>query len=469
MARGLPEGADRSSHILAVLLALGDARRLTNAQLPGARAVYREAAELAHAEGAPADLARAALGLLEAEIWSGRPARESIGMREAALDIAGAAAGPERSRLLSGLGIAVHSLGDFERATALLTEAAGLARRCGDRGALYGALARQNTVAVGRGCAASRFPERRRTLDEIATLAGELYDSKAQLLWGFGPAAAYLEMGDAAGFAASLTHFREYFSKHRISAFDFGLAGADAMHAILLGEFAAAERLAERALEIGRDVQGDLAAGVYGVQMFTIRREQGRLAEVAPLFRRFLDENPGDAAWRPGLALIASDLGFAEAARKAFAEMASAGFAFPADAKRGLTLSYLAEVCTRLDDSLEAERIYEQLLPYRDNAILAPVATVCCGAAGRYLGMLARVKREWAAADEHFEAALEMDGRLHAWPWLAHTKHEFALALTARGRPPDQGRARLLLAEAAASAERLGMPALQQKIRSLTH
>ena len=49
-------------------------------------------------------------------------------------------------------------------------------------------------------------------------------------------------------------------------------------------------RLADQALTVGRDVQGDLAAGVYGVQMFTIRREQGRLAEVAPVFRRFLDE-----------------------------------------------------------------------------------------------------------------------------------------------------------------------------------
>jgi len=80
----------------------------------------------------------------------------------------------------------------------------------------------------------------------------------------------------------------------------------------------------------------------------------------------------------------------------------------------------------------------KQLLPYRDNAILAPVATVCCGAAGRYLGMLAGVMGEWTAAEEHFEAALEMDERLHAWPWLAHTKHEFALALTARGRAADQ-------------------------------
>src|SRR5262249_25631776 len=164
------------------------------------------------------------------------------------------------------------------RVAALFGEAAEVARRCGDRQALYAALVRQNTAAIGHGCSASRFPERRRLLDEIASLAGDAYDSHEYLAWGFGPAAAFLEMGDGASYVAALTHFREYASKHRISTFEWGLASADAMRAILLGEFAEADRLADRALEIGRDVQGELATGVYGVQMFTIRREQGRLA-----------------------------------------------------------------------------------------------------------------------------------------------------------------------------------------------
>src|ERR1700751_3889233 len=75
--------------------------------------------------------------------------------------------------------------------------------------------------------------------------------------------------------------------------------------------------------------------------MFTIRREQGRLAEVAPVLRRFLDQNPQDVAWRPGLALIASDLGFQEAARKAFEDFAARDFAFPVDAKWSLTIRTL--------------------------------------------------------------------------------------------------------------------------------
>jgi tetratricopeptide (TPR) repeat protein len=469
MARGLPEGADRSREILALLLALGDAQRLTSAQLVEALATYKEAAELARAEASPADLARAALGAHYAEVWISKLTHETADLLEAALHGLGEKDSGDRSRVLSALGWTFHILGHPERATTLATEAAAVARRCGDRRALYHALSRQNFAFVGHPCPASHFAGRRRALDEELALLEEFGGPEPGLVFGFNPVATYLEMGDYEGFTVSLTRFGEYSSKYRISAFEWGLTSADAMRAILLGEFSEAERLADQALEIGRDVHGEMAAGVYGVQMFTIRREQGRLAEVAPLFRRFLDENPRDAAWRPGLALIASDLGFAEAARKAFAEMASVGFTFPADAKRSLTLSYLAEVCTGLGDALEAERLYEQLLPYRDNAILAPVATVCSGAAGRYLGMLAGVMGEWSAAEEHFQAALDMDERLHAWPWLAHTKHEFALALTARGRAVDQSRAEALFAAAAASAERIGMPALQQKVRSRRH
>ena len=101
--------------------------------------------------------------------------------------------------------------------------------------------------------------------------------------------------------------------------------------------------------------------------------------------------------------------------------------------------------------------------------VIAPATTVCCGSAARYLGMLAATLGDWAAAEEHFAAALAMDEQLQAWPWLAHTKYEFALMLRARGRPCDHDRAAELIAAAAASAERIGMPALQQKIRSWQH
>src|SRR5262249_10034426 len=210
---------DRSRQILVLLLALGDAQRLTHAQLAEAVETYQEAAELAGAEGSPTDLARAALGLQETGIWIGRPAHDSVGLLEAALACSGSADSPDRSRLLAALAMALFSLGDSHRVSALLAEAAQVARRCGDRQALYGALVRQNTVEIGYGCPASRFAERRRILDEIAPFAEETYETGTHLLWGFGPAAAYLEMGDYESFAATLAQFREYSSKHRISTF----------------------------------------------------------------------------------------------------------------------------------------------------------------------------------------------------------------------------------------------------------
>jgi hypothetical protein len=83
--------------------------------------------------------------------------------------------------------------------------------------------------------------------------------------------------------------------------------------------------------------------------------------------------------------------------------------------------------------------------------------------------MLASVLGDWPTAEEHFEAALAIDERLDAWPWLAHTQHEFAAALVTRGAHGDRSRAVSLLAAAAQTAQRLGMTSLQRKIRPLGH
>jgi tetratricopeptide (TPR) repeat protein len=371
---------------------------------------------------------------------------------------------------MSRLGQARFALGEFERGVALMREATNLARRLDDARALFDALICEWTTTAGEPRSAGEFPELRRNCDD--TLAAAEKTGEPHLIGRALARAipAFLEMVDIAGFEAVVTRLHAMGVRdQRSTTQEYVALSASTLLEILHGNFVEAERFAEMALEAAHEIHAEVAHGVYGVQMFTIRREQGRLAEVAPLLRRFLDENPHDTAWRPGLALIASDLGFRDAARKAFEGLAATGFAFPIDAKRNLTLSYLAEVCARLGDADRAERLYELLLPYRDVALVVPIATVCCGSNARYLGMLAGVMEDWDAAEEHFQAALAMDEQLQAWPWLAHTKHEFALVLAARGRAADHNRAEALFAAAAASAERIGMPALQGKIQSRRH
>jgi tetratricopeptide (TPR) repeat protein len=242
------------------------------------------------------------------------------------------------------------------------------------------------------------------------------------------------------------------------------VTGAQAMQAILAGDFALAECKAEESLAMAESVDAKFAAGVYGMQMFTIRREQGRLAEVAPLLKQFVDEHPYNATWRPGLMLIASDLGFEAQASRNLAQLTESESCIPMDSKRLVTLTYLAEVAARLREIEHAERVYAFLLPFRDQVVTVPVFTVCCGSAARYLGVLAGALGDWSAAEEHFEYALRMDERLRAWPWLAHSRHEFAVMLSARNRKGDRARAADLLATAAATAKELKMFALLQRI-----
>src|SRR5262249_5445325 len=228
-------------------------------------------------------------------------------------------------------------------------------------------------------------------------------------------------------------------------------------------------KLAEEAFEIGQNTAGEHVEGIYGMQMFTIRREQDRLGEVAPIIKRFVDESPDQSVWRPGFALIACDLGFSDSARRSLAQLDELGFAFSYDAKRSTSLAYLAEVCAYLRDAARAEAVYGLLEPYRQMTITAGLATVCYGAAARYLGQLAGIQDRWDQAEEHFEDALRINREMAAWPWLAHTQRDFAQMLRRRGRQLDIERADALLSEAWASADRLGMIFLKKKLREQQH
>ncbi len=465
LARALPESPRRSRQILNLLLLLGEIR-CRNRHLQQSLQTFKEAFDLARTEGSPADLARAALGAELAEAYSGEWF-ESVALLQEALAALGNTESAERSRLLTRLGYAFLRSGAREQATALISQGKSLARRLGDPLALFYALILEELITAFLPLPARQFAARRQRLEEVWQIAKQLGDPDLLPFLFSASMPAFLEMGDLPRFEDQLAQFENLLRETQLigGQNQYLMTSGRAMQAILHGDFAEAERLAEQALNVAHDVRTEIATGIYGVQMFTIRREQGRLAEVAPLVRRFIAENPGAAAWRPGLALIAIDLGFEQAARNTFEEMATDGFDFPLDAKRNITLCYLAEVCTRLADVDRAEQLYKLLLPYQDLTIVVPSATICCGAVSRYLGMLASVTGNLTAAEHHFEAALVTDGRLRAWPWLAHTKHEFALMLAARGRAGDRDRSESLLAEAGATAERFGMASLQGKIR----
>jgi tetratricopeptide (TPR) repeat protein len=199
--------------------------------------------------------------------------------------------------------------------------------------------------------------------------------------------------------------------------------------------------------------------------MFTVRREQGRLKELEPVVRYFVQQHSAAGAWRPGLALIYAELGRTEQARVEFDHLSQHDFVdLPRDPLWMGSMTYLVDVCTFLGDKPRASILYQLLLPYAGHTVIVGNAVACYGALCRYLGALATTLERWDEAARHFEDALAMNTRMEAWPWLAHTQYQYATMLLARDQPGDGEKARDLLKAALCTARKLGMHALEERL-----
>jgi DNA-binding CsgD family transcriptional regulator len=110
--------------------------------------------------------------------------------------------------------------------------------------------------------------------------------------------------------------------------------------------------------------------------------------------------------------------------------------------------------------------VYPELEPLGGGNVMIGHLVSCYGAVDRYLGMLAATLGETDRAIGHFELALELNRRMGAATWTAHTAYEYGRFLLGRGRG-DRGEAAALLGEAASLARRVGMPALLARIDAL--
>src|SRR5207249_3894438 len=102
---------------------------------------------------------------------------------------------------------------------------------------------------------------------------------------------------------------RHWEASERYPTFQFVGHAFDMALFLAAGRFDEAEAAAERAHTLGSGINSPFDEGVYGLQMFAIRREQGRLAEVEPLLRVVASLDNSQPLWRPGLAALYTDLG----------------------------------------------------------------------------------------------------------------------------------------------------------------
>jgi tetratricopeptide (TPR) repeat protein len=460
LLKTLPEKPSLQQKELQLQLHLAEAQRKAG-QIAEAMETFQLSVEIAEGLSMPEDLTRAALGYEELSWRYNLPAESAVHLLEKALNVLGEADSPLRIRVFVSLARATFmSTGSWKQRAALTQQAVEMARRTNEPLALYETL--HNNVLVNR--QPEKLKERLAVINEMLLLAKRLGDTERILDATMLRIYDQLAQGDIQAVDTDLKAYNQMaeetqqpFFIHNIGVMQTGLL-------LLSGRFDEAERLAQETFNTGQQKGVENADGVFGMQMFTIRREQGRLQELAPVIRHFVKHHAAASTWRPGLALIYSDLRLKQEARAEFEYLVVNDFAaLPQDALWLTCVVYLSEVCAFLGDADRAAILYRHLLPYAGHSVVVGFAVACYGAVSRYLGLLAATMSRWEDAELHFKDALNLNANMDAKPWLAHTQYQYAAMLLTRDQAGDRERAKALLDQALTMGHDLGMQSLVEK------
>ena len=433
------------------------------------------AAEMARALGAEALLIEAVL-LYTGYFATAPPDPVARDLVEEALRVAGPTQPAQRSQLLCNYALysLINAGGGRLGAQEVLEEAVPLARASGDRLALTWALTTQCLVMLG----AAEVDAQLRAAQELEQIvdrspptqaaravASSWEAGKAAFRRRLGPAdsivlrqraVASLQLGDRAGFDHNHRQLR-LLADATVDWLPGTLATLwDGLVALMEGRVTDVEQALQRLLEASH---GDLnVIYSYGAQLFQLRREQGRLAEMLPMFERSAATPESLAAARAFLALLYSELGRNADARRIFDALSADNFShIPQDWLWSCVLAVLGEVCWRLHDRDQAELLEGLCEPYGGQLVVVSWGVCCLGAMDRYRGMLADVLGETAAADRLFAAAAGLERGANALALLARTQLAWAASILRT----DQPRARRLASEASATARELGLAGLR--------
>jgi DNA-binding CsgD family transcriptional regulator/tetratricopeptide (TPR) repeat protein len=443
-----------------VFLELGTASHRAGKALDALEA-FRAAADISRELENGDLLARAATGYEEACWRPGIVDQDAVELLEEAAAALGDDSSKLRVGLLGGLARALDFRGDHERGAIVRKSAVAMARQLQDRTGLATVLMR------------SYWSRGTSSLEEIVDMLTEATDLGEQLgnteiraeamAWRV---PAFVALGDidaARGEVDVLLETAEQtaqpFMLHVAEHYGSAIALCD-------GRLQDAEAMALRSQEWSGLLTGRDASGVHGIQMFSVRREQGRLPELAPVIRILAANPKREGPWLPGLASVLVELGMEAEARRELSRVALEGLDGFRESLWLASLTYLTDASAALGDEATAALVYPELEPLAGANVMIGHLVSCYGAADRYLGMLATTLGEWERAERHFENALELNRRMGARTWLAHTAYEYARLVVARGTG-ESDQVGALLGEAATHAEQIGMPALLGRIRDL--
>jgi DNA-binding SARP family transcriptional activator len=454
-------GSGESERACDLLLALGEVLSRAGNEHDAKGALVRAAA-IAQRAGRADQLARAALNYGGRFSWARASTDPALTpLLERALAAVGDSDARTRVRLLARLAGASRDDTLRERRELIAAEAVGLAEAEGDPATLAYALEGQFVALEGPEIAGSGIGVGERLIalgeqigDRERVFAG--HDHRIHNFW---------QVTDRAGVDVELDALGVLADTLRQPAQHWHVGTGRTMLALMEGRFADAEELIDETFELGLRVESWNAVVSQRLALFTLRRAQGRLAELEDTIARSVLEYPALLRFRCALAHLYAEIGRGRDARPTFDTLLARDLAHEhLDAEWLFSMALLVDPCAQLGDRGAAEKLYSLLVPYERLYAMAPVESVF-GCVARGLGVLAAMLDRVDDAQRHFALALEAETRMRAWPWLAHVQHDYGAMLLEHG---DAERATGLLDDALAAYRRLGMDSWAERVEALT-
>ncbi len=433
-------------------LGLADAEFCAGRNAEAGRAIERAVAR-ARVLGDAALLGEAAIRVSQFKIGGDLlalvPARVSL--LEEARAAQGESDSPLSARILVRLVEEMFWSDDPERADQLVTRATEIARRCGDKRALCEVLTAHRLYRLDPRTRA----ERGRVGEELITLAREMGSVGRELLARVDFRLCDLVEGaDADGFDREIEQVARLAEEARLPAFRWMASRARTARALWQGKLREAESLLAATLALGDTAVPDVARLSHSTARLALRRMQGRFAELGPELTGGAKLSRTRGHRQAALALLYTQLGRAELARRALDEVWDKSFStLRRDSNFAYNLALLTEACVALGERERCEALYELLEPFAGSH-LAIQSIVTAGCASRFLGLIDAHFGRLAAAESHLLAAVAVEQRMRAAPHEVWARRDLAGVLERRGQ---RAAARAQRKDADALAGELGL------------
>jgi hypothetical protein len=433
-------GAVDAATRLSLLVVFGQAQQAAGDD-EGARATLIEAAQLARDLGDATMFASAVALGRRVRLRDRHGRRDRDRLLEDAIREAGPGDSRRRAFLSAQLSRSLY-FADASGASSAAPRRSAVARRLRDDLVLLTALQAAALRALGAGHGRGAAGDRREAL-ALAEDVGHPLGIAEEYAWRI---LDHLELGDIETVDETMRRYRSWPSAAACRACAGTSRSSRRRSRSWPGRLEEGERLAHRTAQLRQPSVRNNVAPFYGVQLYLLYEEQGRLEGIRPTVDLAAAHATNLPIWRAGRHCSTRRSARRTPRGKSIAPLASRGVRRPAArrqparhvgaARRGVRAARRAALggAAPADDRAARRRRGRHRHDGRH-----------LGSAARYAGLLARTRAGWTRRSRYFEKGLAVNARLGALPQLAHTKHDLggrAPHARARGRRRARRRAR---------------------------